>query len=85
MYKRQYVNIAGGMKMNEPALDLAIAMAIISSYKDVPVDEKTIISVSYTHLAVYKRQLQLTGPENQVRKKALETHRLLREDELYKS
>lgn len=38
-----YVNIAGGMKMNEPALDLAIAMAIISSYKDVPVDEKTII------------------------------------------
>ena len=28
-----YVNIAGGMKMNEPALDLAIVMALISSYK----------------------------------------------------
>lgn len=38
-----YVNIAGGMKMNEPALDLAIVMALISSYKDRPVDPKTII------------------------------------------
>ena len=35
-----YVNIAGGMKMNEPALDLAIVMALISSYKDRPLDEK---------------------------------------------
>lgn len=38
-----YVNIAGGMKMNEPALDLAIVMALISSYKDQPVEEKTVI------------------------------------------
>ncbi len=38
-----YVNIAGGMKMNEPALDLAIVMALISSYKDRPMDEKTIV------------------------------------------
>ncbi|MEG0370228.1 MAG: DNA repair protein RadA, partial [Hungatella sp.] len=29
-----YVNIAGGMKMNEPALDLAIVMALVSSLKD---------------------------------------------------
>ena len=33
-----YVNIAGGMKMNEPAMDLAIVMALISSYKDRPLD-----------------------------------------------
>lgn len=38
-----YVNIAGGMKMNEPALDLPILMALVSSLKDRPVDEKTII------------------------------------------
>ena len=38
-----YVNIAGGMKLNEPALDLAIVMALISSYKDRPLDEKTVI------------------------------------------
>ncbi|MDO4295828.1 MAG: DNA repair protein RadA, partial [bacterium] len=29
-----YINIAGGMRINEPALDLAIVMALISSYKD---------------------------------------------------
>ena len=38
-----YVNIAGGMKMNEPAMDLAIVMALISSYKDRPLDEKTAV------------------------------------------
>ncbi|RHR57627.1 DNA repair protein RadA [Clostridium sp. AF18-27] len=38
-----YVNIAGGMKMNEPALDLAIVMALMSSYKDRPVDPRMLI------------------------------------------
>ena len=38
-----YVNIAGGVKMNEPAIDLGIVMAIISSYKNHPIDEKTIV------------------------------------------
>lgn len=38
-----YVNIAGGMRMNEPALDLAIVMALMSSYKDRPVDPKMLI------------------------------------------
>ena len=28
-----YVNIAGGIKMNEPAIDLGIALAVVSSYK----------------------------------------------------
>ncbi|MDE6969271.1 MAG: DNA repair protein RadA [Eubacterium sp.] len=37
-----YVNIAGGIKMNEPALDLGIVLAILSSYKECCVDEKTI-------------------------------------------
>jgi len=37
-----YINIAGGIKMNEPAIDLGIIMALISSYKDKPVNEKTI-------------------------------------------
>ena len=38
-----YVNIAGGMKMNEPAVDLGIVMALVSSYKNRPIDEKTIV------------------------------------------
>ncbi len=38
-----YVNIAGGIRMNEPAMDLGIVLALISSYKDSPIDEKTIV------------------------------------------
>lgn len=38
-----YVNIAGGIKMNEPAIDLGIVMALVSSYKNQPIDEKTIV------------------------------------------
>lgn len=38
-----YVNIAGGMRMNEPALDLAIVLALVSSLKDLPIDEKMIV------------------------------------------
>ncbi len=37
-----YVNIAGGIKMNEPAIDLGIVLALVSSYKNRPVEEKTI-------------------------------------------
>ena len=32
-----YVSIAGGMKMNRPALDLAIVMALVSSLKGASV------------------------------------------------
>ena len=38
-----YVNIAGGIRMNEPAIDLGIVMALVSSYRYRPVDEKTIV------------------------------------------
>lgn len=38
-----YVNIAGGIRMNEPAIDLGIVMAIVSSYKNRPVDERMIV------------------------------------------
>ncbi len=38
-----YVNIAGGIKINEPSLDLATVMAIISSYRNKAVDSKTVI------------------------------------------
>ena len=37
-----YVNIAGGIRMNEPAIDLGIVLAIISSKLDLKIDEKTI-------------------------------------------
>lgn len=37
-----YVNIAGGIKINEPAVDLGIVLAMISSKKDVVIDSDTI-------------------------------------------
>ena len=38
-----YVNVVGGMKVTEPALDLAVVMAIFSSYRDISVPADTIV------------------------------------------
>ena len=38
-----YINIAGGMRMNEPALDLAIVLALVSSLKNKAIDDKAVI------------------------------------------
>ena len=38
-----YVNLAGGLKIAEPALDLGIVMAIASSFKNRAVDDKIIV------------------------------------------
>lgn len=38
-----YVNIAGGIRINEPAIDLGIVLAIVSSFKNRPIDEKTLV------------------------------------------
>lgn len=37
-----YINIAGGIRMNEPAVDLGIVLAMISSYKDKAIEEEVI-------------------------------------------
>ena len=38
-----YVNITGGLKINEPALDLGIIMAVVSSYKNRAVDSEMVV------------------------------------------
>jgi DNA repair protein RadA/Sms len=38
-----FVNVAGGMRVAEPAADLAIAMAVLSSYIDRPVPKETVV------------------------------------------
>ena len=38
-----YVNVAGGMRVSEPAIDLAIVLALLSSYKNRALDSKTIV------------------------------------------
>lgn len=37
-----YVNIAGGMRINDPSADLGILAAIVSSFRDKPVGDETI-------------------------------------------
>lgn len=37
-----YVNIAGGIKIQEPAIDLGIAMAIVSSFKNRAIEDRVI-------------------------------------------
>jgi predicted ATP-dependent serine protease len=38
-----FVNAVGGVKITEPGVDLAILCAIVSSFKDQPLDQKTVI------------------------------------------
>ncbi|MBR2410014.1 MAG: DNA repair protein RadA [Lachnospiraceae bacterium] len=37
-----YVNVAGGMKITEPSLDLAIVLALLSSYRNRPLPPRTV-------------------------------------------
>lgn len=37
-----YVNVIGGIKVDEPAVDLAVAMAIVSSYKNKVINSKSV-------------------------------------------
>ena len=38
-----YVNLAGGIRIQEPAVDLGMVMAIVSSFKNRPVNESTVV------------------------------------------
>ena len=37
-----YVNVIGGLYLDEPAADLALVLAVASSYRDTPIDAKTL-------------------------------------------
>ena len=38
-----FVNVTGGLDVSEPSADLGIAMAIYSSFRNIPLDEKMIV------------------------------------------
>jgi DNA repair protein RadA/Sms len=38
--KDVFVNIAGGLKIEDPAIDLAMVFALLSSYEDIPLSQK---------------------------------------------
>lgn len=37
-----YINIAGGIRINEPAIDLGVVLAIMSSYRNQPISDDVI-------------------------------------------
>lgn len=39
-----FVNVTGGLRLTEPAADLAIAAAIASSFRDIPIPSQAMIS-----------------------------------------
>ncbi len=38
-----YLNVVGGLKLNEPALDLGIMLATVSSFKNIPIEKDIVI------------------------------------------
>lgn len=37
-----YINVVGGIRLNEPAIDLGIVISIASSFRDIEINEKTV-------------------------------------------
>lgn len=38
-----YINVVGGLRLDEPSADLAVAMSLVSSLKDTPIREDTVV------------------------------------------
>ena len=64
-----YVNIVSGIKVDEPAADLGIALAIASSYKNIPIS-KELIAVGEVGLTGEIRSV------NQIEKRVKEADRM---------
>jgi DNA repair protein RadA/Sms len=58
-----FVNVSGGMKVDEPAVDLAIAAAIISSFKNKAIDPKTAV---FGELGLLGEVRQVSAAERRV-------------------
>ena len=64
-----FLNVAGGVRLDEPAVDLGASLAIASSFRDKPVDPETIAI----------GEIGLSGelrPVNQIDKRIVEAHKL---------
>ena len=38
-----YINVAGGLKVNETAADLPVALSVVSSFRDMAMDKNTVV------------------------------------------
>ena len=59
-----FVNIAGGLEVDEPAVDLGVVAAITSSFKNIPIDAHTAVTGEVrgtTQAAVRAREAQALG------------------------
>jgi len=64
-----FVNVAGGLKIEEPAADLAVALAIISSFKNISLKDKLVV---YVELGLLGELREVS----QTQKRAKEARRL---------
>ncbi|MBM3403791.1 MAG: DNA repair protein RadA [Bacteroidetes bacterium] len=67
--KDVFLNIAGGIRVDDPAIDLAVVVAILSSNEDKPVDDKTCFAA----------EVGLSGeirPVNRIDQRILEAEKL---------
>lgn len=67
--KDVFLNIAGGMKVDDPATDLAVVAALLSSYEDIPLKDQICFS----------GEIGLSGeirPVNKVEQRLLEAEKL---------
>lgn len=60
-----FVNIAGGVRVMEPASDLAVALAVLSAFRNQPLDSRDFIVFGELGLAGEVRPV--TGTENRLR------------------
>ena len=56
-----YVNLVGGLKVREPASDLAVAAAVASALRDQPIDQRTVC-LGELGLGGELRRVQRIGP-----------------------
>ena len=63
------INVVGGLKLDEPSIDLALALALISSIKDVPVPQ-TVLAMGELGLAGECRTI------SELQKRISESYRL---------
>jgi DNA repair protein RadA/Sms len=64
-----YLNVVGGLRLEEPSVDLAVALALISSIKDIPLPE-TVLAMGEIGLAGECRSI------NELQKRINESYRL---------
>ena len=70
-----YINLAGGMRLSEPSMDLAVTAAILSSYTNKPVSSDTLI---FGEVGLTGEVRSVSHAENRVREGArLGFHRCL--------